>query len=258
MLAPMKAPDRIDAAQQALVQVLTNPATWLPFVPLAAAYAFIGLPWWLCLPLALVMMVVVVGVWARRWPVLMERARTGLLKNYRDAENAGLYARINELADSMSHLPTKRLLYDLGEAVEIKLAVEKRLFADGTITPHEEEVDDMIAESVRSMLNEAEKAAVLESTQWPQATARLEKALESLRRVFEQIDVILDPIPEALRLPVETDALARASERLDEKLQQAHSVRRHLERDIIVPDAEVAPSVEPSRHQPEKSPVIEG
>ena len=123
MPAPMKAPDRIDAAQQAFVQVLTNPATWLPFVPLAAAYAFIGLPWWLCLPLALVMLVVVVGVWARRWPVLMERARTSLLKNYRDAENAGLYARITELANAMSHLPTKRLLYDLGEAVEIKLAV---------------------------------------------------------------------------------------------------------------------------------------
>ncbi len=254
----MKAPDRIDVAQQALVQVLTNPATWLPFVPLAAAYAFIGLPWWLCLPLALVMLVGVVGVWARRWPVLTERARTSLLKNYRDAENAGIYARIRELADMMSHLPTKRLLYDLGEAVEIKLAVEKRLFADGTITPHEEEVDDMIAELVRSMLNETEKAAVLESTQWPQATARLEKALESLRRMFEQLDVILDPIPESLRLPVEADVLSRASERLDEKLQQARGVRRHLEQGMIVPDAGASPDAEPSNHHPEKSPAVEG
>ncbi len=82
--------------------------------------------------------------------------------------------------------------------------------------------------------------------------------MESLRRVFEQIDVILDPIPEALRLPVETDALARASERLDEKLQQARGVRRHLERDMIMPDAEVSPRAGSSNQPPEKSQAMEG
>ncbi len=63
------------------------------------------------------------------------------------------------LANALSHLPTKRLLYDLREALEIKLAVEKRLFADGIITPHEEEVGGMVADAVRTMIDEAEKAS---------------------------------------------------------------------------------------------------
>ena len=230
----MNAPDRIDAMQQVFVHALTHPATWLPFVPIAAAYAFIGMPWWLCLPLALVVMTIVCLAWTRRWPMLMERARSRLLKTYRDTENTDLNFRLSELAASLAHLPTKRLLYDLREAMEIKHAIEKRLFADDTITPHEEEVGEMVADSVRTMLIEAEKVPLMESTQWPGSTAKVEKALESLRRVFENIDVILDPLPEGLRLPAENDALARASERLEESLEQARGVRRHLERDVLM------------------------
>ena len=246
-----KAPDRIDAAQQALVQVLIHPVTWLPFVPIAAAYAFIGLVWWLCLPLALVVAGAVGAMWMQRWPVLMEQARTGLLKAYRDAENMELYQRMRQLAGALSHLPTNRLLYDLREGMEIKQAVEKRLFADNIITPHEEEVGEMIAESVRSMLAEAEKVPHLENAQWGRASAKVEKALESLRRAFEGIDVILDPVPEELRLPAESDALSRASERLEERLQQAHGVRRHLQRDVVVPEDAAA-------NPPQSHPSAEG
>ncbi len=239
----MKAPDRIDAAQHALVQVLSHPVTWLPFVPIAAAYAFIGLPWWLCLGLALVVLAAVGRVWTRRWPVLVERARTGLLQSYRDQENTGLNARLQHLAAALAQLPTRRLLYDLGEAAEIKLAIEKRLFADGVISPHEEEVGEMVSDSLQTMWQEAEKFPLMERSQWLDATVRVEKALESLRRVFEQIDLILDPIPESLRLPAETDALGRARERLDERLEQARGVRRHLERGAAADSLESAPPV---------------
>ena len=254
----MNAPDRVDAAQQALVQVLTNPVTWLPFVPIAAAYAFVGLTWWLCLPLALAVLTMVCVMWSRRWPRLTERARTGLLQGYRAAENAELYGRLRDLATTLAHLPTKRLLYDLREAMELKQAVEKRLFADGIITPHEEEVNEMVADTVRNMVGEAEKVPHVEGAQGgPRAAAKVEKALESLRRVFEQIDVILDPVPEDLRLPAETDSLSRASERLNERLEQAQGVRRHLERGMIVHDEQAPPDLPVPVNPISKQPATE-
>ena len=66
-----------------------------------------------------------------------------------------------------------------------------------------------------------------------------------MRRAYAEIDVILDPVPEDLRLPAENDALSRASERLEEKLQQARGVRRHLERGMIVPGTEASSGTEP-------------
>lgn len=238
----MKAPDRIDAAQQAFVQVMTHPATWAPFAPIAAAYAFIGLPWWLCLVLVMVLAAVVFAAWKGRWPRLMETAHTRLLMKYRQTETAALYERLARVGNALAHLPTRRLLYELREAMEIKYAVEARVFGDGVITPHEEEVNEMFAGMVRTMMDEAERASLTESGQWPKAAARFEKAMDSLRAAFEQIDVILDPVPEGLRMPTETDALSRASERLNERLEQARGVRRHLEQAMPL---DLEPSSEP-------------
>ena len=112
----------------------------------------------------------------------------------------------------------------------------------------------MFAGMVRTMLDEADKAALTEKGQWPKAAARFEKAMDSLRAAFEQIDVILDPVPEGLRLPTETDALSRASERLNERLEQARGVRRHLEQSLPTDNLETSSEPEatdpPSLRQP--------
>ena len=231
----MKAPDRIDVARHALAQTLTHPATWAPFVPIAGAYAFLGAPWWLCLPLLLVLVVVIGLLWAKRWPRLMDKARTDLLLVYRTTENAELGTRIVRVAQAGQRRPVARWLDPLHEAMDIKQAVEDRLFADGIITEHEEEVSTMIGDLVRTMVGEAERLALAEGGDVSKAAAeKFDKAASTLRRAFGDIDVILDPIPDAWRLPAENDALTRASERLDERLQQAHGVRRHLEQGMQV------------------------
>ncbi len=83
------------------------------------------------------------------------------------------------------------------------------------------------------MVAEAERAPLCENDQLPKAAAaKFDKAAETLRRVFEDIEVVLDPVPEAMRLPEQNDALSRASERLGERLEQARGVRRHMEQGI--------------------------
>ena len=255
----MKAPDRIDVARHAMGQILSHPVTWAPFLPVAGAYAFIGVPWWVCLPLLLAMVVVIFLAWGRQWPHLMDKARTELLTDYRTAENMDLAQRMKRVAKVTHRRADASLLDAVREAMDIKQAVENRLFADGVITAHEEEVGAMIGETVRTMVEEAERLSLTESGEISRGAAeRFNKAAETLRRAYADIDVILDPVPEDLRLPAENDALSRASERLDEKLQQARGVRRHLERGMIVPDAETSPDTGSPGHQPEKSRTMEG
>ena len=237
----MKAPDRIDVARHALGQALAHPATWAPFVPIAGAYAFLGAPWWLCLPLLLALVVVIFVLWAKRWPRLMDQARTALLLTYRTTENAELGARIVRVAQAGQRRPVGRWLDALREAMDIKQAVEDRLFADGIITEHEEEVSTMIGDLVRTMVGEAERLALAAGGDVSATAAeKFDKAASTLRRAFGEIDVILDPIPDEWRLPAENDALSRASERLDERLQQARGVRRHLEQGTRISALEAA------------------
>ena len=236
----MKAPDRIDVARQALGQVLTHPATWAPFVPIAGAYAFLGLPWWICFPLLVAVIVVLFLAWGRQWARLMDKARTQLLTAYRTEENAALGERMRRV---MQVGGLRRLAEDLPatmrEAMDIKKAVEDRLHADGVITAHEEEVGAMIGELVRTMVEEAERLTLTEGGAVSrQAAERFHKAADTLRQAYADLDVILDPVPEDLRLPAGDDALSRASERLGERLAQARGVRRHLQRDVIVHDGE--------------------
>ena len=254
----MNAPDQMDVARHAMNRIITDPVTWLPFALLAALYAFVGVPAWVFLPLLLILFGVMARLWAGRWPRLTEKARTALLHEYRLAENADLYQRLTRLAGQLSHPPTKRLIYELREVMEIKVAIEKRLFADGIITPHEREVDEMVADLVRTMVAEAERAPLCENDQLPKAAAvRFEKAAETLRRVFEEIDVVLDPVPEAMRLPEDSDALSRASERLGERLEQARGVRRHMEQGIDGVNSFPASETEERPH-PDRRAVTDG
>ena len=161
--ARMKAPDRIDFARHAMGQILSHPVTWAPFVPVAGAYAFIGVPWWMCLPLLLAMVIVVFLAWGRQWPQLMDKARTELLTDYRAAENLELGQRMQRVAQVTQQWSDPSLLNAVHEAMNIKRAVEDRLFADGVITAHEEEVGAMIGETVRTMVEETERLALTES-----------------------------------------------------------------------------------------------
>ena len=229
----MNPPDQMDVARQAMNRIITDPVTWLPFALLAALYAFVGLPVLVFLGLLVALFGVMAKLWSGRWPRLTEKVRTTLIMEYRQAENAALGTRLTRLAEQLSHLRTKRLIYELREVMEIKQAIENRLFADGIVTPHEEEVGEMVADLVRTMVAEAERAPLCENDQLPKAAAsKFEKAAETLRRVFEEIEVVLDPVPESMRLPEQNDTLSRASERLGERLEQARGVRRHMEQGI--------------------------
>ncbi len=241
----MKAPDRIDVARRVMGQVLTHPVTWVPFLPVAAAFAFLGAAWWLCLALALAAAVVVFLAWSHYWPRLMTVNRAVMLAAHRTAEDKELAARVQRLALTAGQRPPAfETLAALREAMGIKRAVEDRVHADGIITDHEEEVSTMVGDLVRTMVEEAERLASAESgTLSPAAAERFHKAAATLRQVYSEIDVILDPVPEDLRMPAGDDALSRASERLDERLKLARGIRRHLERDIALPEAEENASV---------------
>ena len=237
----MKPPDRIDVAQRSAGRVLSSPFTWLPFLPVAAAFAFLGAPWWICLALAAAIAVAVAAVWGKRWPALNEEVRTGMLLAFREAENAMLSLRLEHLTKGFAERPGRFLpgvgeateVKSLREAMRIKSTVENRIFADRVITPHEAEVSEMVAELVRTMVAEAERVLVADGGRSAEASRaggeRFEKALATLRRAFEDIEVMLDPVPEDLRMQAENDALSRASERLGERREQARAIRRHME-----------------------------
>ena len=235
----MKPPDRIDVAQQALGQVLTHPVTWVPFVPVAAAFAFLGAAWWLCLALAVAVAVVVCLAWSHSWPRLVAVTRARVLAAHRAAEDKELAARVQRLALGPSRPSTLETLAAVREATAIKRAVEDRVHADGVVTDHEAEVSAMVGELVRTMVEEAERLMLTDGGGVSPAVAgRFDKAAATLRQVYAEIDVVLDPVPEDLRAPAGDDALSRASERLDERLQFARGIRRHLERDISLSEAD--------------------
>ena len=240
---PMRAPDRIDVARPALGELWSHPATWAPFLPIAGADAFVGLPRWVCFPL-LVPVVVLCLAWSRRWPRLMDKTRTELLAAHRAQENAALGERMRRLAGDW--LDTRR------EAMNIKQAVEDRLHADGVVTAHEE-VGAMVGDLVRTMVEGAERLALTEPGAVARPAAeRFQNTADTLRRAYAEIDVILDPVPENLRLPAGDDALSRASERPHERLEQARGVRRHRERDVVIHDADTLPP-SPAPNDPARS-----
>ncbi len=250
----MKAPDRIDVARQVLGQALSHPVTWVPFVPVAAAFAFLGAAWWLCLAVAVAVAVVVFLAWSHYWPRLTAVTRARMLAAHRAAEDKELATRVQRLALSPPRASNPETLAALREAVAIKHAVEDRVHADGVVTDHEQEVVAMVGDLVRTMVEEAERLMSLDGGKVSAATAeRFHKAATTLRQVYAEIDVILDPVPEDLRLPTGDDALSRASERLDERLKLARGIRRHLERDIPLPETEESAGASRSS-QPPKQP----
>lgn len=260
----MRAPDQIDVAQRAVGQVLAHPLTWAPFAPIAGAYAFLGTPWWVCLPAAVIAAGGVAAVWARRWSTLSEKVRTAALVSFRRDENLALEARIQRLSKSSEParppvVPSR--LQTLREAVEIKRAVEQRLFADGVVIPHEMEVGQMIADLARTMVEETEWLYLTQGQPPGESTAmgseRFDQAARTLRQSFRDLDVILDPVPPSLKLPQEVDdPLTKASDRLAERIRQAHDVRRLMEERLpsdvssSSPTSPVPPPTADRRHQP--------
>ena len=235
----MKAPDRIDVARQTLGQVLAHPVTWVPFVPVAAAFAFLGVTWWLCLAVAVAVAVVVFLAWSHYWPRLTAVTRARMLAAHRANEDQELAARVQRLALAVQRQPALEMLATLREATAIKRAVEDRVHADGVVTDHEQEVSTLAGDLVRTMIDEAERLLLTDGGAIPSAAAaRFHQAAATLRQVYSEIDVVLDPVPEDLRVPAGDDALSRASERLDERLKLARGIRRHLERDIALPETE--------------------
>ncbi len=250
----MKAPDRIDVARQVLGQVLAHPVTWAPFVPVAAAFAFLGAAWWLCLAVAMAVAVVVFLAWSHYWPRLTAVTRARMLAAYRADDDEELAARVQRLALSPSRTSAPEILAALREATAIKRAVEDRVHADGVVTDHEQEVSAMVGDLARTMVEEGERILSTDGgSASATSTERFQKAAATLRQVYAEIDVILDPVPEELRLPAGDDALSRASERLDERLKLARGIRRHLERDIALPEAEENASVSRSPQSPKQT-----
>ena len=249
----MKTPDRIDVARQALGQVLSHPVTWAPFVPVAAAFAFLGAAWWLCLAVAVAVAVVVFLAWSHSWPRLVAVTRARTLAAHRAAEDKELASRVQRLALAAPRQSALETLAALREATAIKRAVEDRVHADGVVTDHEAEVSAMVGELVRTMVEEAERLLSTDGGGMsPSAAGRFDKAAATLRQVYSEIDVMLDPVPEDLRMPAGDDALSRASERLDERLKLARGIRRHLERDIPLPETEENAGVSRSLESPKQ------
>ena len=198
----MKAPDRIDVARQVTGQVLTHPVTWAPFLPVAAAYAFLSAPWWLCFALAVAVAFVVFLAWSHYWPRLTAVTRAKMLVAHRASDDKELTERIQRLAVTVQQRPAKEVLDALREAMGTKRAVEDRLHADGTVTEHEEEVGAMVGDLVRTMVAEAERLTSADGGEMSRsAMERFQKAAATLRQVYSEIDVILDPVPEEMRLP---------------------------------------------------------
>src|SRR5439155_19376626 len=91
-------PDRLQATSKTLARIASEPMTWLPFLPVAAAYAFIGAPWWMCLPAASVIGAGVVTWWKRRWTYLFDATRVENLRAWLTSENAELEKACQKLS----------------------------------------------------------------------------------------------------------------------------------------------------------------
>lgn len=248
----MPRPDSLAAASRAFGRILSDPVTWAPFLPVGAAYGFLGTPWWGALGLGLGVTAGVAAWWRRQWPLVRDQARFELLSEWLKTENEKLEAEITAASKRLDprllaaigggQVPSNGVRF-LQSTLAWKRTIESRFLADGTLTADEEEVIDTVsglALAVRDELtNLGDPARIVDGDSASVATMR--RAAEAIRQTAEALDSLAQLVTPAAE-SANRVRMRQYIERLDERVEQAQAVKKRLQdAAAALPTDEVAP-----------------
>ncbi|MEM9445853.1 MAG: hypothetical protein AAGA18_10940 [Verrucomicrobiota bacterium] len=226
----MKRPDYIDLSSKTLGRIVSNPYTWAPYLPIAAAYAFFGAPYWICLCLAGLVGFGTYLFWKRQWPRLYEKTKVDTLESFLEKENDTLEELIQELRTAPPG-KVKDLQNTLSSVHQLKKSIENKIFSDRIITTAEQDVSKLVSQLTLTMCHEVRHILALrlqgKSSLQPQidhALQALEEAQSTLNKTYEQLETIINPVmPEAANNS--RSQIESVQSKLQDRIEHATAIR---------------------------------
>ncbi len=223
---------QVQATFRTLTRILSDPITWVPFLPFAAAYSFLGTPWWICAAGATLAGTGVIAWWRRHWGTLRQTHEIAL--HQEDVRLANL--RIDRsLADLTPRLPAAcgtAFRLSLPNFLANKRHVETAIFEDGRVTPVETEIATMISDLATAWLADLDRLAnaALGDTETQRLIDSVERGIAVMKKTRADIDLLIRP-SQGLDPALESAATEKAK-RLESRLDEARLIRDRLVRDL--------------------------
>ena len=226
----MKRPDYIDISSKTLGRIVSNPYTWAPYLPIAAAYAFLGAPFWICLPLAGIVSFGTYLWWKRQWPRLYDKTKTDTLESFLSKENHALEELIKEF-ETAPPKQVKDLKLFLSSTHQIKQAIEDKIFSDRIITAAEQDVSKLVSQLALTMCHEARHVFALRLQNKPHLKTKIDTSLEALEeaqltlnKTYDQLATIINPVAPN-NLTNSSSKIKSAQAKLQDRIDQSTAVR---------------------------------
>jgi len=229
----------LEATSKAVGRIAADPITWAPFLPIAAAFAFLGAPWWICTGLGAGVAIVLTAWWKRQWPTLRGSAYLESIRSHLAKENAVLATRLDNALDAIG---TRAIGADaaarLRNVAAHKTAIETAIIEDGHVSGDEREIAAMVGQLCGGLIGEVESLAALPPDAGGQAALAREilRGLETLERTRQEIHTLLNPAPDTRGQP--GHPLREHANQLQERLDEARAIRTRLSRDLNPDPAE--------------------
>ena len=240
----------IRSASRSLLRVFGEPVTWVPFLPIAAAYSFLDVPWLACAGAAAAVAAGLTVWWRAKWPSLRAASRIDVLRELCTADNADMQAslaplikQIDPAVFGMDGDARSATLSSLRNFTKKKQAIDDAIFADDDVTSIEMEIAVMVSDLCRAMLGDLRKLAGTRLSDAEQArlAASVASALKAMERTNNEIETLLEPA-HGLESSLGASTAEERAARLEERLTEARAIRRRLQRDMAGPDIEVPPA----------------
>ena len=225
----------LQAVSKSFRRIAWDPITWLPFLPIAAAYAFLGAPWWLCFGAAITVSVPLLWWWSKQWQGLIKTQKVAIFQSETQKENQQLQKR---LADNLhrirpDHFGTSTTIERLNQVTRLKAAIETAILQDNQVTSEEWEIARMVSGLCQEIAGELDKLTNTSQKGNQERILAILKGLETLERTHQEIHTLLHPIDDVL--PESSNPILNRAERLQNRLVEAEHIRRRLERDLQTP-----------------------
>lgn len=232
------------STSRTLGKILSEPVTWVPFLPIAAAYSFLDVPWLVCLAATGAVTASLIAWWRSKWSSMGAQSRLEVLKEVCRRENAEIKGSISGI---LSQIPASRMVSarrsDLQDLLRKKEMVEAAIFADGEVSDVEMEIAGMVSDLCRALLVDLRKLAAPQISELEQIklAASIERALKTVERTQAEIETLIEPAHGLGGAAAATISEERAS-RLEERLEEAKAIRERLQRDMNPPQREEPPA----------------
>ena len=215
-------------SRTALRRVMTDPITWVPFVPVVAAYSIFNAPGMMVLPAGAVVLAGVGSYWWKQWAGLTEPLRRTMIQEHNRAQNALL----RESAEELRAGGALAAAGELQQVLALKMQVEQRLHEDGTLTSQKSQLEQMVDALCFGVRDQLQGMAGGEQRQVPEKLAQVRAAVDTLQATAAQLDTILGPSEGATSLS--DSSLEEVTRRLREEAEIAQRVQARLRAQTVV------------------------